>query len=535
MKLIKQFQNKMKKALDSTSRAQILSAISLIMIIIVLFSLSLTFKNLVSNWYWEQENIHFGWTHYNETGVTEVWEIEAYSDASYYYEAYLRSFRFENWNPYAGGDGPLNGYAYGPIFIYGLYIVSLFVSLFNPGLKTGVLVAESVKWTHITFDSLSVVMVYLIIISFETFQLTKVKKHIFGLLGAIVFLFMPINLLYVDCLYLNIPQMTFFTLLSFLFVLKRRYKTSAFFLSLAWLSKQMSLFFLIPWFLIIWKKTSLKKSLLEFLLPFTVITILISFPWIILSPIDYLWRVFGPGNPLNFVALDKNSVTVTLANSFLFLGNEDLANVYVQLNKFMIPFLFFYIIALLLSYFNGEKISKDETLFTVFTTWILFNVHVFISRGVYKYYNAFLTPFVVISFLLTVNQMIDSVSDVIFKRWKAITLKKESGKKRNIECYVHFSLVLVCFLALNTLFYYFNWVLIAKSRHLHPLYLLIFFVLFSMFIPSKIYKSLFLKSSYKMIKADTQYIITSTFQQLRKLLQRRGIRRKTKKEDKVKE
>ncbi|MHA1407600.1 MAG: hypothetical protein ACTSSG_09490, partial [Candidatus Heimdallarchaeaceae archaeon] len=71
--------------------------------------------------------------------------------------------------------------------------------------------------------------------------------------------------------------------------------------------------------------------------------------------------------------------------------------------------------------------------------------------------------------------------------------------------------------------------------HLHPLYLLIFFVLFSMFIPSKIYKSLFLKSSYKMIKADTQYIITSTFQQLRKLLQRRGIRRKTKKEDKVKE
>ncbi|MHA1224829.1 MAG: hypothetical protein ACTSP3_16550 [Candidatus Heimdallarchaeaceae archaeon] len=265
MKLIKQFQNKMKKALDSTSRAQILSAISLIMIIVVLFSLSLTFKNLVSNWYWEQENIHFGWTHYNETGVTEVWEIEAYSDASYYYEAYLRSFRFENWNPYAGGDGPLNGYAYGPIFIYGLYIVSLFVSLFNPGLKTGVLVAESVKWTHITFDSLSVVMVYLIIISFETFQLTKVKKHIFGLLGALVFLFMPINLLYVDCLYLNIPQMTFFTLLSFLFVLKRRYKTSAFFLSLAWLSKQMSLFFLIPWFLIIWKKTSLKKSLLEFL------------------------------------------------------------------------------------------------------------------------------------------------------------------------------------------------------------------------------------------------------------------------------
>ncbi|MHA1397300.1 MAG: hypothetical protein ACTSSF_06285, partial [Candidatus Heimdallarchaeaceae archaeon] len=81
------------------------------------------------------------------------------------------------------------------------------------------------------------------------------------------------------------------------------------------------------------------------------------------------------GNPLNFVALDKNSVTVTLANSFLFLGNEGLANVYVQLNKFMIPFLFFYMVALLLSYFNGEKISRDETLFTVFTTWINIIMH----------------------------------------------------------------------------------------------------------------------------------------------------------------
>ncbi|MHA2357905.1 MAG: hypothetical protein ACXABK_03960, partial [Candidatus Heimdallarchaeaceae archaeon] len=114
-----------------------------------MFSLSLYFKNLISLWYWRNHGAGFYWTHYNGTEVETVWYIEAYSDASYYYEPYLMSFRYDNWNPYAGGEGPLNGYAYGPMFIYGLYFFSIFVGLFNPGMEKELLVQQSVKWTHI--------------------------------------------------------------------------------------------------------------------------------------------------------------------------------------------------------------------------------------------------------------------------------------------------------------------------------------------------------------------------------------------------
>ena len=97
---------------------------------------------------------HFYWYHTDGGEIVKIWYLEMYSDASYYYEPYLESFRYENWNPYAGGEDALNGYAYGPMFIYGIYFISLFVSLFFPQLEMNELVTESVKWKHIVFNVL---------------------------------------------------------------------------------------------------------------------------------------------------------------------------------------------------------------------------------------------------------------------------------------------------------------------------------------------------------------------------------------------
>jgi hypothetical protein len=62
------------------------------------------------------------------------------------------------------------------------------------------------------------------------------------------------------------------------------------------------------------------------------------------------------------------------------------------------------------------------------------------------------------------------------------------------------------FLGSCALFYFFNWVLIVNSRFLHPLYLLILFVVLSLLIHPSIYRSLFKASSYKMIWTDIVYI-----------------------------
>ncbi len=524
--------------------------INLIIIIIICISLlvfSVVMKNFFSQLYWREHNMDYGWgfywTHFNTTTITydngtvvtyenineitAIWYIEAYSDSSHYYEPYLYSFRFKNWNPYEGGTyekDPLNGYAYGPMFIYGLYIISLFVSLFNPGMSRAALISNSVKWTHIVFDSFCVIMLYLVIISLKSFKEKKIKKHSFGFLGATVFLFMPINLLYVDSLYLNTPQMTFFTLLCFLLFIKEKYRSSAFFLAIAWLSKQMPLFLLIPWFLIIWKKDSLKKALLDFVFPFLVTTFLISLPWLFMSPYSYIWRVFGPGKPLATVDLSLIRNTVTLAHTIKFLGKPGFATTYAKINSYMIPFFAIYVIIVLISYFRGNKIGNDESVNTIFTSWILIGTHLFISRGVYKYYNAFLTPFVILSFLVFLDTQISSlVSKKMEIRSSEEKKEKGTAKERVFslkldnfkEMLLFLSFILSC-----AVFYYWNWVVIVKDRNLHPLFLLVLFVVISVLIPSDLYRSLITKQSYKMIKLDVIEIYKQSIQWMKEVKER---------------
>jgi hypothetical protein len=507
MKLPLELRNRIQKfSIKKIPREKLNSFLLVAVISIVIFILSLYFKNLVSEWYWRNHGHGFYWTRYDGSTIISTWYIEAYSDASYYYEPYLSSFRYDNWNPYAGGDGPLNGYAYGPMFIYGLYFISIFMGLFNPGMEKDLVVTESIKWTHITFDALSVVLIYIIIISLKSFKDQREKKHILGVFGSLVFLFMPINLLYVDSIFLNTPQMTFFTLLSFFLFLREKYRLSAFILTIAWLSKQMPLFLVIPWFFIIWKKKSLKEALVDFIAIFLVTTLIISIPWLFLSPKDYVWRVFGPGKPLSTVDFDHLSYTVSLAHSFLLFGSAGFANFYSTINKYMIPFVVFYLLIVLFAYFNGEKIGNDESQFTIFTTWIIINTHLFISRGVYKYYNAFITPFVVISFLVFSNQQASKIMKKLEEKKESKSNKSKEKIYQKFPQIVQFSLLIFLFVSLNSLFYYYNLVLIVKSRFLHPFLLLVLFLVISIFLSPNIYKSLIKKENYKMIIKDLKGI-----------------------------
>ncbi|MHA1551390.1 MAG: hypothetical protein ACTSQC_05555 [Candidatus Heimdallarchaeaceae archaeon] len=512
----------------------LLLQVSIILAIcIFLFSLSLILKNYASNVYWEQHdanrNFGFFWMFYDENDVLiEVWEIEAYIDASYYYEPYLYNFRFLNWNPYAGGEGPLDGYAYGPIFLFGLYLISLVVSLFNPNMSRTILVSESVKWTHIVFDSLCVILLYLIIISLKAFKEKKVKKHIVGFLGASSLMLMPINLLYVDSIYLNIPQMTLFTMIAFLLFMRERYKVTAFMLTIAWLSKQMPLFLLAPWFLIIWKKKDLRTALVDILFTFLLTSFIISLPWMFVSPYGYFAKLFGPGKPLAILSLDSTyrGSTVTLAHSFLYLGSESLAQFYKVINDYMIPFLLIYIISLLITYFKGKEIGNDESLFTLHTTWIILISHVFLSRGVFKYYDAFITPFIVLIIILYLDKFIGIGIGKLRKEPSSMVNKDSKGKKKEEKTQKIWNIVLqeslfyVLFLGLTTLFYYINFIIITKSRFLHPLYLLIILVAVSVLFPPSIFKSIFEVKSYKMLKGDIILIFQNIVQFFKKIFNR---------------
>jgi len=524
------FQNKIQE-----NNAKKLRILYIILIAVLLFIISLTIKGCVSLWYWKNHaplgsNWEWFWSIYGGTwnwedpvGIFghvyegETWYLETYVDAKHYYLDYLQSFRFENWNPYAGGTyptDPLNGYAYGPMFIFGIYLISIIISVLYPNMSMEHLVAFSVKWTHIVFDCLCVVMVYLIIVLLKKFKYNEVKRQLYGVVAAVLFTWMPINLIYVDSAFLNTPQMTFFTLLSLLLMIKEKYRVGAFILSIAWLSKQMPLFLLIPWFFIVWRKKGMKTAFVEFLIPFLLTTVIISLPWFIMTPYPYLRKVFGPGAPFeNFdpaEAFNQNGATVILSHSFLYLENEKLAEFYFNINNYMIPFLLFYILVVLFAYFGGKIMGDDESQFIIFSTWTIIGTHVFISRGIYKYYNAFITPFVVLSLLVFFDDLVPKLTKkiplIISK-----SMKEKKGdlkeEKLNQDKTLSAIILFLTFIGFNLLFYYFNWVLIKNIRFLHPLYLLILFVVVSLLLHPSLAISFTKEQNYDSLSEDLGTIV----------------------------
>ncbi|MCK4844935.1 MAG: hypothetical protein KAS95_04620 [Candidatus Heimdallarchaeota archaeon] len=542
--------NPIRRLKNNFTRERAIEMLKISLIAVILFAFAMIMKDLFSTWYLEQNGSSFYWTLTSGTSGEEsvVWYIESYNDASHYYEPYLQAFRFENWNPYSGGSypkDPLNGYAYGPLFIYSIYFISIFVSLFNPGMERELLITESIKWSHIVFDALTVALLYIVITQLKSFQKRRdINKHAIGILAGVGLTFMPMNLIYVDSRFLNIPQMTFFTLLALILFLKEKYRISALFLTIAWLSKQMTLFIVPIWFLIVWKKKSLKTALVDFIVPFLIATFLFSLPWLVLTPMSYVRRVLGPGKALSTADLSPmyNGVTVSLAHSFKYLEIDFLSNFYLTLNKYQIPFFLFYLIAALMAYFNGKKIGGNETYFGVFTTWLILLTHVFIARGVYKYYGAFFSPFLLLGAVMLLDDyLFDLLNKIIHRDGKSEDNKENSIEKVDVseekaadtketsfiqsivttekfkDLALGFSFILCC-----GGFYYYTWIIIIKSRHLHPLFLLILFMLVSLLIPQSMYKSLFKKKNYVMIKDDTVYIYKETIKIFKHLFSKRS-------------
>ncbi len=450
------------------------------------------------------ESHHFNYTFTNPSDITEsrIWYFEIYGDASYYYTAYLDAF-IDWWNPYKRYEGPLDYYLYGPMFIYGLYFTYLLVSLFNPLASRELLVNNAIKWTAINFEALSAVMIYLIILNFPLFKKTKVKKHLFGILGAFACVFMPMNLLYIDSYYLNTPQMTFFTLLTLFLFLKKRYKLSAYSLTIAWLTKQIPLFFLIPLFSYIWKTYDLRKAFKEFLRPFLVSFLIFSIPWILITPHLYIGRIFAAGRSLWYVDNSAAALKhgVTFANTILYLGSQRLATFYIWINIPMIPFLLFYGLGLFVGHFNAKKIGHNDSVFIYYITWLLLIVHTFISRGIFKYYDPFLNPFLVLSSVFFIENNIQEMRKIQTKNPSKVKPVLESSEPLFNK--IFWTIVSFIWIVILIGFIYgINWLIMITIRFLHPVFLLGLIFLLSPLIPSDFYRAVFKKESYKGLKED---------------------------------
>jgi len=482
-----------------------------VFISIGLFALALYLKQIIGDWIFSEVVWEYDFLYTSPSGKQTIWYFETYGDADSYYREYLEAFKSGTWNPYKRNTGRLDFYVYGPIFIYGLWFISLFVGAFNPTNEISILTRNTVKWTAIVFDALTVMMLYIMVTELKVFKGRRIAKHIFGILAACVLIFAPMNLYYIDAYYLNIPQMTFFTMVSVFLFMKEKYRFSAYFMTLAWLTKQMPLFLLIPMFLILMKKENGRFAVKKFLFPFLISSFLVSIPWIFITPHLYLIRIFGAGRPLYNLILGEagRPYGVTLAHSFQHLGIEPIAKFYFYINFPMIPFIFFYVLSILVSHFNAKKISEDETNFVVYITWFFVLSHTFISRGLFKYYDAFFSPFLFLTALLLLEKTIQIYQEEKISEEIEIP-EDEYSKKILLEYYfksAFFDLVLlITFLSSIIIIYYYQWVIMITIRYLHPMLLLVMFLILSAFFPISFYKSLFVSDNYTQFENDVKSI-----------------------------
>jgi TRAP-type C4-dicarboxylate transport system permease large subunit len=166
----------------------------------------------------------------------------------------------------------------------------------------------------------------------------------------------------------------------------------------------------------------------------------------------------------------------------------------------MIPFLLFYAYSIFIAHFNGRNIAEDETNFYVYNTWLIVLTHTFLSRGVYKYYDAFINPFLVISLILLVNKFVN-----IIKSNSEIELDSRKKKTLNILSKILFPMI---FFPSIALIYAINWGIMISSRFLHPVWLLFLFVLLSFLLPLQYYRELKMKKNYKQFWRDIKLILS---------------------------
>lgn len=472
--------------------------------IIILFAFSLFIKYLLGTLIYNYFGIYFRYGHITQDGRTIYIDLEKYSDADYYYKIYLEAFRTGTWNPYDRyPNTPLDYYMYGPFLIYGMWIISLFVFKINSSADLATNLSLSIKWTALVFDSLSVVFIYLISKELDIFNKKnnqsvnmrdqEIRKKIIGILVAIVYIFMPLNLFYFDAYLLNGYQMIFYTLVAIFFFIKEKYKISALTFSIAWLSKQIPLFVIIVFFFILWKKEGKQKTMKQFFFPIVLWSIIFSIPWIFITPLLYLGRIFGAGRPqLHFMTENPDMLSLTIAHSLEALGLRMFAQVYYYINIPMIPFLIALFGACIIAYTHGKQIIRNNEQLLLFTTWLLFLIHALISRGIYKYYSTFFNPFLLLLGVL-----------IIYRR---IFLKQQKdklivGEQSIIRVRVLKNILCVFLLIILTAsIYLFNIIVLVIPRMYHPLLIFCGFIFFSISLgisnPSY-FRDLFKKHTYK--------------------------------------
>lgn len=419
-------------------------------VVIVLFTISIAIRIYIREWFYANYDLSVSIQNalYYSYNNPEAYTWEIFPDAQTYYVKYLNAFKYEQWNPYLLDRGfPLSGYVYGPIFVYGLTIISVFIDIIFPGMTISQKTWLSVVSAPIIFDSITTVFIYLILRKKKDDRKRNIMNQVYSLLASIMFIFMPIVLFYNDTLYLNTYMFTTFTVISIYFLSREKHKQSAIFLTIAILTKLNALF-LAPLWLVYVARNNFRKGV-EYLIIGIITYVVLSLPWLVISPIRYFIQQLWPGGTENtHFGIDGDHIlwSTTPFHAFLYRYQEtgrtfwyNAAVLYKDANQMYLPLLIFVFICCCVMLLSAKKMRQDKINLFSYTAMFTIGSHIFLSRGNYKYYDSYFIPFVIIALAcwgetldIKIIKFSKRVSNLFLKNKDIDTVKK---KKQKIESF----------------------------------------------------------------------------------------------------
>jgi len=320
---------------------------------------------------------------------------EAWLDYAYAYIPSVQAFK-AGYLPYANFY-----FSYPPLFLYALTAFSYLGPSWASALPS------------VIAEALTAVPVFLIARRF-----VNVRG---AFLAGLVFALAPMNLYYADYYWLNPPLTTLFLLVSVYCFLEGRYDLSAITLALSIGFKQTALLVLPILLLLLWKRTS-RRVALRYLTIVAAICLIISLPYLFISPGLYLFSIFRlPLNPFylpqNYYQLVAPTGPVSTVNSATFTGYLLAWNNLIYVNgpvSLILPLFVFlvpgaqdafnyanigltaalvavYLLLLYRTYKKDQAQDRTVILYAMFSQLVLFTFN-----PLYKYYLVGITPMLVL-------------------------------------------------------------------------------------------------------------------------------------------
>ncbi|MFX1566371.1 MAG: hypothetical protein ACFFCH_10310 [Promethearchaeota archaeon] len=319
-------------------------------------------------------------THGVLIGVGDPLILEHYDDWSWYYYPFATQF-LEGHLPYTPELYEIvpghQSYLYPPFFLYSLVTFFLFPGVYS--LVGGI----------VFFDLISGICLYLITfrISHSTFRAS---------LAAVLYFLNPIAIWWTDFLWFAEAVFTTFLIISIFFLVEDQYTLASVFMALATMTKQVAVIFVPVLFIFAYRKNL--RTLVQSLIVFISIILVISLPYLILMPFDYISIIIGPaGPPLYSGIMPPWNMPVPLFASFWFLPIPIRDVIAFIIYSYMPLIITLVLLYSLLLFTTTESSQQLQYLFIGYALLISLAFYSFFPRGIYKWYAVAIVPFLVLA------------------------------------------------------------------------------------------------------------------------------------------